>query len=110
MFIFDLQGGMAHNDHSFEGVPVGPFVFPQQGLLGFFAAGPGMGHYFGMNKAAADDDTTLGGHRFLGRTEHHFRPTCISHLGDRLPSHDFLLRDFEIYWYFSYGFPRIILQ
>ena len=87
MLIFNLQGGVADDGHSFQSIAVGFFIFPQQGFHGFFAARSGMGHYLGMDKASTDLDPALGGHRILGGTEHHLSAAAISHLGYQFSCH-----------------------
>ncbi len=78
---------MSDNYHSFQGIAVGLFIFPQQCFHGLFTAGPGMRHHLGMYQSAADYNSSLGGHGILGRAEHHFRAVFVSHLGEFFTCH-----------------------
>jgi len=65
VLILDQKGGMSYNNHSFQGVAIGSFIFPQQGFQGFFTARPGMGNYFRMDKPAAQYDSPFCGDRMF---------------------------------------------
>ena len=79
VLVFDLDGGMAHDGHPLQGIPVGPLIFPQQGLHGLFTARPGVWDHFGMNKAPADLNSSFSCHRIFGSAEHHFCSAAIGH-------------------------------
>ena len=87
MLIFNLQGGMPNNNHSFQSISVGFFIFTQQCFHGLFTARPGMRYDLGMHKSAADYNSPLGGHGILSRAEHHFRSIFVSHLGESITRH-----------------------